>query len=149
MTYSPKLLFLLTDGEDLEGDTAHVAKQAKDAGIQIIPIAIGTEEGAPIVVKGEDSSSEYVRDSAGKTVFSKMRPGFLADLAKETDGQMITAADRDKIQSIIRSLKPVKTATTIRHADEWFWMPLALAFLTASVALGINTGKSLTTKKAN
>ena len=146
MTYSPKLLFLLTDGEDLEGDAAHVAKQARDAGIQIIPIAIGTEAGAPIVVKSEDGSIDYVRDLSGKMVLSKMRPGYLADLAKETDGQMITATDRDKIQSIIRSLKQAKTATTIRHADEWFWVPLGLAFLTASAGLCINTRKGLTIK---
>ena len=147
MTYSPKLLFLLTDGEDLEGDAPHVAKQIKDAGIQIIPVAIGTEAGAPIVVKNADGSSDYVRDLSGAMVLSKMRPRFLADLSKETDGQMITANDRDKIQSIIHSLKKEKNATTIRHADEWFWVPLGLAFLTANAGLSINTRKGFTINK--
>jgi Ca-activated chloride channel family protein len=64
MTYSPKLL--LTDGEDLEGDARHVAKQIKDAGIQIVPVAIGTEAGAPMVVKNEDDSSDYVRDLSAR-----------------------------------------------------------------------------------
>jgi hypothetical protein len=84
MTYSPKLLFLLTDDEDLEGDAPHVVKQIKDAGIQIVPVAIGTEARAPMVVKNEDGSSDYVRDLSGAMVLSKIRPGFLADLAKES-----------------------------------------------------------------
>jgi hypothetical protein len=130
-----------------EGDAPHVAKQIKDAGIQIVPVAIGTEAGAPMVVKNEDDSSDYVRDLSGAMVLSKMRPGFLADLAKETDGQMITEIDRDKIQSIIHSLKTAKIATTIRLADEWFWVPLGLAFLTANAGLSINTRKGFTIKK--
>ncbi len=97
-------------------------------------------------MKRRDGSADYVRDLSGKMVFSKMRPGLLADLAKETDGQMIMATDRDKIQSIILSLKPAKTATTIRHADEWFWVPLGLAFLTASTGLCINTRNGMTIK---
>ncbi len=65
-----KAMVLITDGENLEGDAVEVAKRAKDAGIRVNVVGIGSTEGSPIPVSAE--SNEYKKDSDGKVVLSKL-----------------------------------------------------------------------------
>ena len=83
-----KFLILLSDGEDLEGEGLKRAKEAKDQGIRIYTIRIGSPEGAriPMDPLGQPARN-FLRDPQGKTVISQMDQRALQDISDATGGQ--------------------------------------------------------------
>ena len=83
-----KFLILLSDGEDLEGEGLKRAKEAKDQGIRIYTIGIGSPEGAriPMDPLGQPARN-FLRDPQGKTVISQMDQRALQDISDATGGQ--------------------------------------------------------------
>lgn len=81
-----RALIVFTDGEDLSGDSVKTAKAAADAGIRVFTIGVGTAQGSLIPVPGEDGSNEFVKDSKGQVVKSKLDEGRLREIAQATGG---------------------------------------------------------------
>ncbi len=46
-----RVLFLISDGEDHEGNVSQIAEEAAEKGIRIFTIGVGTLEGGPILLK--------------------------------------------------------------------------------------------------
>ena len=61
-----KVVVLLTDGEDLSGNAASAATRAREDGIQVFTIGIGTPEGEYLRIRNEQGIEEFVRDSSGQ-----------------------------------------------------------------------------------
>ena len=77
------ILVIITDGEDHEGQVEAAAQQARDRGIRIYPVGIGTPEGELIVVS-EDGQSTFVKDRQGRIVKSRLEARSLQDIAITT-----------------------------------------------------------------
>lgn len=83
-----KFVILLTDGEDHSGKALEEAKKAKEDGIVIYTIGIGTERGSIIPVKNERGEVvDYKKDKEGKIVTSKLDEELLKKIALETGGK--------------------------------------------------------------
>ena len=76
-----KVVVLLTDGEDLKGNAATAAVTAREDGIQIFAIGIGTPEGEYLRIRNKQGVEEFVRDSSGQPVLSKLDEGNLQALS--------------------------------------------------------------------
>lgn len=85
-----KLIILVSDGED-HGDGAEQAvEMAKEKGVKIITIGVGTEKGGPIPIRADNGVvAEYKKDSNGDVVVTKLNPVILEDIANETNGGFI------------------------------------------------------------
>lgn len=82
-----KVLILLTDGEDHEGNSIQSAKEAKKEGVKIYTVGIGSLKGEPIPIRTSDGQiKEYKKDSSGEIVMSKLDEGTLEKIALLTDG---------------------------------------------------------------
>jgi Ca-activated chloride channel family protein len=81
-----KIVVLLTDGEDLSGNAATAAVTAREDGIQVFAIGIGTPEGEYLRIRNEQGVEEFVRDSSGQPVLSKLDEGTLQAIALATGG---------------------------------------------------------------
>ena len=81
-----KVVVLLTDGEDLSGNATTAAVTAREDGIQIFAIGIGTPEGEYLRICNEQGVEEFVRDSSGQPVLSKLDEGTLQAIALATGG---------------------------------------------------------------
>lgn len=81
-----KVVVLLTDGEDLKGNAATAAATAREDGIQIFAIGIGTPEGEYLRIRNKQGVEEFVRDSSGQPVLSKLDEGNLQAIALATEG---------------------------------------------------------------
>ncbi len=81
-----KIVVLLTDGEDLSGNAATAAVTAREDGIQVFAIGIGTPEGEYLRIRNEQGIEEFVRDSNGQPVLSKLDEGTLQAIAQGTGG---------------------------------------------------------------
>lgn len=82
-----KVLILVTDGEDHEGDPLRAARQAAEEGVRIYAIGVGTREGELIPVRGEGGAPDYLKDRGGNIVKSRMDETTLEKVALITDGR--------------------------------------------------------------
>lgn len=143
-----KALVLVTDGEDHNPqDIEDALKTAREAGIKIISVGIGTEEGELIPIK-TSSGTEYKKDKTGKTVLTKLDEKTLIDLASKTGGAYIkyTSAQQvaDSIAVQLRSLDKslTKTTDTVIYKTR-YQIPLALAIILimGALCLPVRKGK--------
>ena len=81
-----KVVVLLTDGEDLSGNAASAATRAREDGIQVFAIGIGTPEGEYLRIRNEQGIEEFVRDSSGQPILSKLDENTLQAIAQATGG---------------------------------------------------------------
>ena len=81
-----KVVVLLTDGEDLSGNAATAAATAREDGIQVFAIGIGTPEGEYLRIRNEQGIEEFVRDASGQPVLSKLDESTLQAIAQATGG---------------------------------------------------------------
>ncbi len=80
-----KIFVLVTDGEDLEQVARDAARKAKEQGMTIYTIGVGTPEGELIPQVNGDGQS-FVKDANGKFVTSKLDEQALKEIAKTTGG---------------------------------------------------------------
>jgi Ca-activated chloride channel family protein len=83
---SDKILILVTDGEDLEGDALVAAQAAaQQDGLKIYTIGVGTPQGDLIPVSASQGSG-FVKDDAGAFIKSKLDEPALKAIASATGG---------------------------------------------------------------
>ena len=78
-----KVVLLVTDGEDHEGEAIDVAKRATMAGMIINTVAVGSDEGGLIPI---ESNNKYKLDKKGRLVTSKVDQAILKDIAEAGKG---------------------------------------------------------------
>lgn len=85
-----KLIILISDGED-HGDGAEEATElAKEKGIKILTIGVGTEKGGNIPIRADNNViAEYKKDRNGEIVITKLNSEILQNIAKSTKGTYI------------------------------------------------------------
>ncbi len=81
-----KVVVLFSDGEDQDENALDAAKTAKEAGVIVFTVGIGSTEGELLRVKGADGKSDYVRDPEGNVVKSHLNEALLQQIAGATDG---------------------------------------------------------------
>ncbi len=133
---STPLLLLVTDAEDHSTETLSALKKATEAGLAILPIGVGTEQGAPVPSGG--SGSAYLRDEQGNLVRSARNDALLQNLAEGGGTGIWIEADgaTDVIQKInaVREQFEKGTLRTYRAQDylpryKWFLVPALLLLL--------------------
>jgi Ca-activated chloride channel family protein len=83
---SDKILILVTDGEDLEGDSLSAAKAAaKQDGLKIFTVGVGSANGDLIPLPA-DQGGGFLKDSTGQLVKSRLDESALKSLAAATGG---------------------------------------------------------------
>lgn len=91
---SDRVIILMTDGENHEGDPVSVAEEAADQGILIYTIGYGSDEGEPIPEFDDDGNiTGYKGDAAGNLVLSRLDEGVLQEIATSTGGIYQRATD--------------------------------------------------------
>ncbi|MES2477244.1 MAG: VWA domain-containing protein [Verrucomicrobiota bacterium] len=81
-----RVLVLLTDGEDLQGDVIDTAKEAAKKGMSIYTVGVGSPDGATIPVIGPYGQKDVVRDENGQVVRTTLDEGTLKEIAEVTGG---------------------------------------------------------------
>ncbi|TKB24285.1 VWA domain-containing protein [Desulfopila sp. IMCC35006] len=84
-TANHKILIILTDGENLEGDAIKAAENGAKAGLTIYTVGVGTSQGELIPVAAENGKG-FVKDQNGNFVTSRLDEKTLAALAEKTGG---------------------------------------------------------------
>ena len=112
-----KVMLLVTDGEDHEGQALELANQAVKTGLEIHTVGVGSESGSLIPIKSKDGSrSDYKRDKGGKLITSLMNPSILRDIAAAGSGQYFYFANnRDTHLDIAEAIESMEKRTISSH----------------------------------
>ncbi|MCX5697418.1 MAG: VWA domain-containing protein [Candidatus Omnitrophica bacterium] len=129
-----KVLIIITDGEDHEGDPVKAALEAKKEGIVIFCIGIGTKEGDLLPVIDETTGEKaFLKDREGNVVKSRMDEAALQKIALETGGVYVRATNTEFGLDLIyrerlsRMEKRELLGKMNKHYDERFQIFLGIA----------------------
>lgn len=90
-----KVLVIITDGEDHEGNPLELAEKAKEMGIKVFTIGIGTKEGELIPVVDSAGNRSYLKDRKGNVVKTRLDEATLQDIALTTGGSYVKATNTE------------------------------------------------------
>lgn len=90
-----KVLVLITDGEELEGDAMRAANEAAQAGIRIYCVGVGTAEGELIPAIDGRGERAYLSDKYGQVVKTRLNEDLLKKIAVATGGSYVHATQSD------------------------------------------------------
>jgi len=86
-----KVLVLITDGEDNEGNAVEAAKAAAAEGVIVYTVGVGSESGVPIPVSKGGGTVVYKKDKDGNLVMTRLDPVTLEKIAIEGHGKYFHA----------------------------------------------------------
>jgi Ca-activated chloride channel family protein len=93
-----KAIFLISDGEDMQGNAAEAATNASDKGIMVCTIGVGTTQGTNIITIDD----KIKMDENNKEVITKMQPEALKQIATNGKGSYYHATNADAALSFIQ-----------------------------------------------
>ncbi|MFT7251196.1 MAG: Ca-activated chloride channel family protein, partial [Flavobacterium sp.] len=149
-----KLLILISDGEDHGDDSKEALEIAKEKGIKIVAISVGTTKGGQIPIKENGKVLGYKKDSNGETVVTKMNPETLKLIAEATKGKYLdgnnTKSVVDNLQTVLSSIEKNESETQqiaeFKSQYQWF---LGLGFLLLFIDLLMFERKTAWFQKLN
>jgi len=105
-----KVLILITDGEDHEGDAVKAAKEAAKDGVVIYTIGIGSPAGAPIpVFDNYGNKVGYKKDRNGQVITTKLDVVTLQKIAFETNGKFhISSTGESELDKIYAEISKME-----------------------------------------
>ena len=130
-----KVLVIITDGEDLEGDALKAAQGAAELGIKIYCVGVGTTDGELIPLSGERGDREFLADKSGQIVKTRLNEDLLKKLAISTGGSYVHATQAEfglvllYDTSISKLEKRDLEAKMRKHYQERYQYVLAFAVL--------------------
>lgn len=137
-----RVLFLISDGEDHEGEIEEIAKQAAREGIKIVTIGVGTEKGGPIPQKMNGIVQSYKKDNQGETVITRLNEETLKEIASAANGQYISGRVTnkvvDEVTQILQNMdkKEFESQQIAEYKSQFQWfVALGLLFLLLDMLL--------------
>lgn len=138
---SNKVMVLVSDGEDLEGEIEGAVGKAKQAGVVVYAVGVGTEKGAPVPeFDAEGNATGFKKDESGSVVVSHLNRANLQSIARATGGEYLELSARDtSLWQLAAAIEGVEQKTLAREYSyrrkERFQIPLAIALTAFTLAL--------------
>jgi Ca-activated chloride channel family protein len=136
-----KAMVLVSDGEDLGGDVEAAIARAKELGVVVHTVGVGTEAGQPVPeIDADGRTKGYKRDEGGNAVVSRLDMTTLEAIANGTGGRAfrITPADTS-LSGLASALEGMEQKALAREYSyrrkERFQIPLAIGL--GLMALGL------------
>ena len=133
-----RVLIFFSDGEDHGREAIETAKVARDQGVRIFCIGLGSaENGAPIPIVSKNKKLEgYKRGQSGNLIVTKLNDRLLRDLVLTTGGNYYQATpsgrEIDELYADLSSLekREFRQKKIVRYEERFqFFLGLALIFL--------------------
>jgi Ca-activated chloride channel family protein len=99
-----RVLFIISDGEDHEGNVSEIVDEASQLGIKIYTIGVGTLQGAPIPIKRNGVLQFYKRDENNEQVITKLNEETLQEIASNADGEYINGSNTKEVVETVTAI---------------------------------------------
>ncbi len=126
-----KVVVLISDGEDLEGEISEGVDALKEANVRVLAVGIGSETGEPIpILNKRGELVGYKKDENGSTVMTRLDRSGLERIAEATGGQFFyqpkSVAMGEVVQIIDKLQKSeLESRLTVKYAE--MFQPFVLA----------------------
>ncbi len=123
-----RVLFIISDGEDHEGNVSTIVEEAKALGIRIFTIGVGTVKGERIPVKRNGVLQGYKRDENNLTVITQLNEETLQEISSNANGEYIDGNNTqevvDHVTAILNGMNKkefeAKQFTDFKDRFQWF-----------------------------
>ena len=146
-TGAGKVVLLLTDGEDHEGEADKAAAELAEAGIHLDAVALGGTSGEPIpLTDAQGNVTGYKKDSHGQTVLTAANPAALRDLTSRAGGNFLSGQGGDVgVSQMIDELDrlqrgELESRLSVQYGDRFAWFA-GPAFFLLAVAAALGEGR--------
>ena len=131
-------LIILSDGEENDGDLNTMITEAEQAGVYIIAVGVGTEDGD--YVPNLNSPGTRMVDREGNTIISRLQADVMRKLAEQTKGRFTIAGSGLDIPAMVKSVVTGLDAFEMEGRErrisiefyQWLIFP-AIVFLMVSI----------------
>lgn len=136
-----KVMVLVSDGEDLEGDVEESVRKARESGVVVHAVGVGTEAGQPVPdFDREGRRVGFKRDPAGAAVVSRLNMATLEAIARGSGGRAFRITPTDaSLSALASAIEGMEQKTLAREFSyrrkERFQVPLGAGLF--SIALGL------------
>lgn len=150
-----KILILITDGENHEGDPLVPAKKAREDGITIYTVGLGSPEGELILIDDGKGNTSYLKDSNGKIVKTALNERILREIAEAGGGLYLRgdgpALGLDELYrtELSKFEKTEMTSDLQQRYINRYQLPLFLALLLLAVESLLGSGLKLYASRRN
>lgn len=130
-----KVLVILSDGEDHEGNVEEAAKEARENNVIIYTIGIGSKTGVPIPMSSGSNNVRYKKDNSGNLVMTRLNPLVLEKIALKTNGKYFHAGTNLDLSRIYNEIAKMEKnefgmSKTISYEEQYqIFLVIALLFL--------------------
>ena len=133
-----RVIILISDGENHEGDPVGTAKMLAEEGIKVYTIGVGSTQGQPIPMKGE-----LLKDKDGNIVVSRLDEKTLREIAQAGGGAYIHAGNEEfGLNPIINDIRKMEdeefSSTVFEEYDEqyMYFLGIALVLFVTEMLIG-------------
>ncbi len=112
-----KVMLIVSDGEDHEGETIELARKASKIGFTINTVGVGSELGSLIPIRNNKNNSiSYKRDKNAKLITSILNKGILKEIASAGSGNFFWFANnQDTFKEILMDIDNMEKKTISTH----------------------------------
>ncbi len=93
-----RTIIVITDGENHEDGALEATKEAKDKGIQVNVLGIGSPDGVPIPMEGQN---DYRRDRDGNVIVTRLNEQMCQEIAQVGNGIYARVDNSNNAQKVI------------------------------------------------
>jgi len=138
-----KAIIVMSDGEDFEGEAIQAAKEAKEKGVMVSTVGMGTTKGTVIPDYKNGKRIGLKKDDKGNTVMTHLNQDMLMQIAQAGGGSFTMAQGTyvnlygllDSIKNIDKKELESQLYTDYEDQFQWF-IGIGLLFLFASFFFG-------------
>lgn len=136
-----KVMVLVSDGEDLEGQVEAAVRHSKEAGVVVHTVGVGTEKGDPVPsFDDQGNPAGYKKQPDGSPVISRLDAGALEAIARGTGGRFFRLSASDtSLSALAAAIEGMEQKSLSREYSyrrkERFQVPLGLGLLAIFVGL--------------
>lgn len=98
-----KAMIIMTDGENHEDDAVAAAENAREKGVTIHVVGVGSQEGAPVPVIQNGRQVGFHTDEKGQTVISKLNEDMCKEIASAGEGVYVRSTDAGNSLNVVMS----------------------------------------------
>ncbi|MDR0303967.1 MAG: VWA domain-containing protein [Chitinispirillales bacterium] len=103
-----KVLLIISDGEENQGDAVKSAKLAAQDGIIVHCVGVGSESGSPIPEQKNGNSVVYKKEKNGNIVLTRLNSKTLEEIAIAANGKYFFAGIDLNLQEIYKEISDMK-----------------------------------------
>jgi Ca-activated chloride channel family protein len=135
-----KVMVLVSDGEDLEGEVESAVRLAKTAGVVVHTVGVGTEAGEPVPDYDRDGKQTgFKHDASGAAVVSRLNMETLDAIARGTGGRSFRITPTDPtLSALALAIEGMEQKTMAREFSyrrkERFQIPLGVGLVALALA---------------